>query len=94
MDAELLALTMGRSMASPKTTEIATVPEEPQSGNAAHNSNSLHTQREMVLDKYMVSDDMHARLLEMTGADLLFFNVAKRTRANPDWDQEFGVVDT
>ncbi|KAJ8574829.1 hypothetical protein ON010_g4384 [Phytophthora cinnamomi] len=54
MDAELLALNMGRSKASPKTSEASTVAEEAW-GDAAHSSNSLHTQREIALDKYMQS---------------------------------------
>ncbi|KAE9359012.1 hypothetical protein PF008_g2449 [Phytophthora fragariae] len=55
IDAELLALSMGRNKASPKTAEATTFSEETPWGDAAHNSNNLHTQREIVLDKYMQS---------------------------------------
>ncbi|GMF09259.1 unnamed protein product [Phytophthora lilii] len=54
MEAEVLALNQGRKKASPKK-EVSFVAEEPQWGNAAHYSDNLHTQREIALDKYMLS---------------------------------------
>ncbi|KAF1789311.1 Phosphatidylinositol-4-phosphate 5-kinase, N-terminal domain [Phytophthora cactorum] len=54
MEAEVLAFNKGRQNASPKK-EVSTVPEETQWELAAHNSNILHTQREIALDKYMQS---------------------------------------
>ncbi|ETP47089.1 hypothetical protein, variant 7 [Phytophthora nicotianae P10297] len=54
MEAEVLAFKQGRKKSSPKK-EISTVPEETRWELAAHNSNNLHTQREIALDMYMQS---------------------------------------
>jgi hypothetical protein len=54
LEAEILAFNQGRKKASPKA-EIPTVPEETQWGIAAQDGDNLHTQREIALDKYMVS---------------------------------------
>ncbi|OWZ16242.1 Phosphatidylinositol-3-phosphate 5-kinase [Phytophthora megakarya] len=58
MEAEVLAHN-GRKKMSPK--EVSTVPEETPWGIAAHNSNNLHTHREIALDKYMQRAHEHIR---------------------------------
>ncbi|KAK1939372.1 putative 1-phosphatidylinositol-3-phosphate 5-kinase FAB1C [Phytophthora citrophthora] len=52
MDIDMLTLNKGRRKSSPKK-EVSTVLEETHWELAAHNSDNLHTQREIALDKYM-----------------------------------------
>ncbi|KAL4175640.1 hypothetical protein KRP22_000603 [Phytophthora ramorum] len=54
MEAEVLALNQGKTKGSPKQ-HTSSVPEETQWAMADLNSDNLHTQREIALDKYMQS---------------------------------------